>query len=150
MAPQPAWSPSEIPGPVHGTALSVAGRGLLLIGPSGSGKSSIALQLICLGACPISDDIVWLDLREGAPWLFYPPQAPRPLRIEARGVGLIPFDPGDPAPLQLLVDLGRTETARLPEDATLDIAGRPVRRLHKVDNPAFPAMVLQYLLKNFQ
>lgn len=141
------WPPTDFPASVHGTAVSVEGRGALLIGPSGSGKSSIALQMICFGARLISDDIVWLNLRDGAPWLQYPPQAPQPPRIEARGVGLIPFDVVDPVPLRLLVDLGKSETARLPEHAMVDIAGHAIRSLHKVDNPAFPAMVLQYLLR---
>lgn len=141
------WPPSDLPASVHGTALSIQGRGALLIGPSGSGKSSIAFQMAGLGARLISDDMVWLQDRDGAPWLDYPPQASIPPRIEARGLGLIRFTPGDAAPLRLVVDLGRIETARLPEAATLTVAGRPVRRIHKVDNPAFPAMVLQYLLQ---
>lgn len=141
------WLPATLPASVHGTALAVEGRGVLLIGPSGSGKSSIALMMMGMGARLISDDIVWLEARADGPWLRYPPQAPRPVRIEARGVGLIPVEAADPAPLHLLVDLGRVETARLPDPAMIEIAGRAVRRLHKVDNPAFPAMVLQYLLK---
>ena len=147
MTSRPAWPPSQLPASVRGTAVAADGRGLLLVGPSGRGKSSIALQMICLCARLVSDVIVWLERRDDVPWLAYPPQAPQPPRIEARGVGLIPFETGPSAPLHLLVDLGRIETARLPEDAMVEVAGMPVRRLHKVDNPAFPAMVLQYLLR---
>jgi HPr kinase/phosphorylase len=147
MTSRPGWPPTHLPVAVQGTAVSAEGRGALLIGPTGSGKSSIALQMIALGARLVSDDIVWLEQNGGVPWLSYPPQAPQPPRIEARGLGLIPFDPVPPAPLLLVVDLGRMETARLPRNEMVEIAGTRVRCCHKVDNPAFHAMVLQYLLR---
>ncbi len=150
MDARPAWPPAELPAAVHGTAIAAACRGALLIGPSGSGKSSIALHMMSLGAELVSDDLVWVERRDGEPWLSYPPQARTPAQIEARGIGLIPFEPASPVQLQLVVDLGRFETTRLPECAMVTVAGRPIRYLHKVDNPAFPAMVLQYLLKGIR
>ena len=37
---------------MHGTAVSKAGAGILLVGPSGSGKSDLALRLIDRGRKP--------------------------------------------------------------------------------------------------
>jgi serine kinase of HPr protein (carbohydrate metabolism regulator) len=43
---------------VHGTAISIGGHGVLIMGESGSGKSDLALRLIDRGAILISDDVV--------------------------------------------------------------------------------------------
>jgi len=43
---------------VHGAGVSVGGEGLLLVGPSGRGKSSLAIQLTRLGHPLITDDFV--------------------------------------------------------------------------------------------
>lgn len=93
----------------HGTAVGLGDQGLLILGPSGSGKSSLALALLAHGAELISDDGVWLE----ADHLLRPDSAP-PL-IEARGVGLLNAGPIVPsAPLFLVVDLSRAEPDRLP------------------------------------
>ena len=41
---------------LHATCVAIGGRGLLLLGPSGSGKSDLALRLIDRGAMLVSDD----------------------------------------------------------------------------------------------
>ena len=72
---------------LHATAVAVDGQGLLILGPSGSGKSQLAIEMLTLGADLISDDRVWLRAAEEGIVL----QAADPLagRIEARGLGLI-------------------------------------------------------------
>ncbi|OAN79069.1 hypothetical protein A8B78_00290 [Jannaschia sp. EhC01] len=81
----------------------------MILGPSGSGKSSLALALLAHGANLICDDGVWLDGLD----LTRPDGAPD--LIEARGVGLLHAGPICPrAPLSLVVDLDRAETDRLP------------------------------------
>ena len=87
------------------------GRGVLILGPSGSGKSSLALRLIALGGVLIADDQVIL-VRQGTV-LWAAPPAPLAGLIEARGVGLVRTCHA-PGPIDLVVDLGRTETDRLP------------------------------------
>ncbi len=42
--------------PLHGTLIEYLDIGIYLIGPSGSGKSETALQLIYEGACLVCDD----------------------------------------------------------------------------------------------
>ena len=44
------------------TAVAIGGRALLIDGPPGSGKSSLALALIDRGALLIGDDAVHLSL----------------------------------------------------------------------------------------
>lgn len=43
---------------IHGTLVQVQGAGVLLEGPSGSGKSEIALELLAHGQRLIADDVV--------------------------------------------------------------------------------------------
>jgi len=96
-----------------GTAVEFDGAGILALGASGSGKSSLALQLCALGAWLICDDAVWVSAQNGALHLHRPDQAPD--LIEVRGIGLLRAGPvAGQAPLSLVVDLDRAEPDRLP------------------------------------
>lgn len=130
---------------LHASAVVLGGRtsapfGVLIEGPSGSGKSALALQLIALGARLVADDRTRIVLRDGWPTIC----APERLEgvIEARGVGLIrvPFAPA--APLRLVVDMGVTETARLPEPVIREVLGHPVRCTRRVDGPHFAGSIV--------
>jgi HPr kinase/phosphorylase len=116
-----------------------------LVGPSGSGKSSLALELMSRGAALVSDDLAHLFLRSGQVMVSAPPDVPPVAAIEARGLGLLRTELAGPAPLHGVVDLSVAETARLPELRALEIEGREVPCLRRVDSPAFPAMLLQFL-----
>ncbi|MDJ1017685.1 MAG: serine kinase [Paracoccaceae bacterium] len=128
---------------LHASAVAVEGRGLLITGASGSGKSSLALELISRGARLVADDRVSAEpLPEGALRLT-PPDAIAG-RIEARGVGLLAL-PHEIAHASAVVDLDETETDRLPERHEVVIAGVALPLLRAVESPAFPAMLLAYL-----
>ena len=99
---------------VHGTTVALDGDGVLLRGPSGSGKSDLALRLIDGGARLVSDDQTEFT-RET---LGLVARSPRTIhgRMEVRGVGILKVPTVPSAPLRLVVDLvvpGRVE--RLPE-----------------------------------
>ncbi len=72
---------------VHGTAVEVDGVGVLLLGPSGSGKSDLALRLIDGGARLVADDRTNVVAKEGRLEAF-PPREIKGL-LEVRGVGLL-------------------------------------------------------------
>ena len=129
--------------PLHASAVAIDGRAVLITGPSGSGKSSLALDLLALGARLVADDGVIIR-REGERLLA---RSPDPIRglIEARGVGLLRAEPLDDMPVTLVVDLGTTETERLPPWRTTTIAGITIPLLHKVESVHFAAAVRQYL-----
>ena len=97
---------------VHGTAVSIDGKGLLILGQSGSGKSQLALALITHGAKLISDDQVILINTESEIIL----SAPKSIsgKIEARFVGILKM-PALIAPLYLVIDLDQKELDRLPK-----------------------------------
>ena len=117
-----------------------AAFGVLIEGPSGSGKSALALQLIAFGARLVADDRTRIVARDGWPWL----RAPERLAgvIEARGVGLIRVPCAAAAPLRLIVDMGEAETARLPEPVTRTVLGQRIRYIRRVDGPHFAGSIV--------
>lgn len=128
----------------HGSAVALGARAALILGPSGSGKSGLALELMALGAGLVADDRVVLSCEaEGVPMA----RAPEALHglIEARGVGLLRADPVETAIVTLVVDLGTVETERLPLERRIDVLGHTVPLVHKVESPHFAPAILQYL-----
>jgi len=132
---------------MHASCVALDGAGLLILGASGRGKSSLALQLMGLGAGLVADDRtdVWPVATTNG--LVLVADAPDILRgrIEARGVGLLRAPAFGPCTLDLIVDLDQPETDRLPPSRSLNILGVDLPLLHMVDNQAFPAAILQYL-----
>jgi serine kinase of HPr protein (carbohydrate metabolism regulator) len=115
---------------VHGTSVALGGDGILLRGPSGSGKSDLALRLIDAGARLVADDQTELNLAGGEVAMTAP--ATIAGRMEVRGLGIVPVPHVAAAPLRLVIDLvpaGAIE--RLPEPAACDYLGRrfPLLRL---------------------
>ena len=137
--------PPDQPEPLvlHANAVAVRGRGVLIRGASGSGKSSLTLQLMAMGAVLIADDRVVLTERDGDLWM----SAPGPIKglIEARGIGILHAETQDMAPLVAVVDLDAAEDARLPPQRSTILLDRAVPLLHNCASPAFPAGLVQYL-----
>ena len=50
---------------IHASAVALDGRGLLILGAAGSGKSALALELMARGARLVSDDQVALSVEGG-------------------------------------------------------------------------------------
>ena len=109
---------------VHATCVSIGGRGLLLFGHSGSGKSDLALRLIDRGARLVSDDYTMVTVRDGR-LLGRPPVAIAG-KMEVRGVGLIEMEYEGDVPICLAVDLDRVPD-RLPDGSeTMTVAGEAI------------------------
>lgn len=107
---------------VHASAVRLSGKGILLRGPSTSGKSDLALRLIDAGAVLIADDQVRLSLVGDR--LHAGPPACLAGLIELRGMGImrVPFEEGL---LDLVIDLQASSLAAepLPEPATISWLG---------------------------
>lgn len=71
---------------VHATTIAIDGAGVLLRGPSASGKSDLALRLIDDGARLVADDRTVLALRDGIVEASAPPSIRG--KIEVRGLGI--------------------------------------------------------------
>jgi HPr kinase/phosphorylase len=136
-------------GQIHATCIAINGQGVILRGPSGSGKSDLALRLIDAGAELVADDRVDVKNREGQPFA----SAPETLKglLEVRGVGLVEMPCQDKVGVVLVIDLvSRDEIERMPEPEWVQIEGvdMPVLRLDpfEVSSISKIRMVLEHLL----
>ena len=129
---------------IHGSCVAFGGQGVVILGPSGAGKSGLALELMAMGAALVADDRVVLSARHGALIASAPPGLPA--LIEARGLGLLHAPLLPEAAVGLVVDLSRSEAARLPERRQVVFCGIAVDCVHGVVNRHFPAAIRQYML----
>lgn len=128
---------------LHASCVAVAGRGLLILGPSGAGKSALALQLMALGADLVADDQTEVRL-ENATLIARCPPTIHGL-IEARGLGILRAPALAETTLALAVDLGQTETDRLPPHRSLTLFDYALDLVFGSQSRHFPAGLLCYL-----
>lgn len=128
---------------MHASCVAWDGRGLLILGGSGAGKSSLALALMAFGARLVADDRT-IVTPTGDGLIATCPPILRGM-IEARGIGLLRADPVDSATVVAVVDLSTPEDDRLPPFRSVTLAGRTVPLVHAQQNAHFPAALLQYL-----
>ncbi|WP_448327022.1 HPr kinase/phosphorylase [Sulfitobacter sp. M13] len=129
---------------IHATTVAVNGRGVMIRGASGRGKSALALQMIAMGAELVSDDRTSLIVHENR-LIASPPDAIQGM-IEARGVGILTLKYRVDMPIYLIIDLNKDEPDRLPEIRYDEVMGVAVRCLWRCDGPHFAASV--YLMAN--
>ncbi|MEM6728992.1 MAG: serine kinase [Pseudomonadota bacterium] len=122
--------------------MALGGRAILLAGPSGSGKSSLALEMMAAGAGLVADDMVALFVRDGLR-----ARAPEglPAAIEARGLGLIPATLVPDAPVIAACDMTQRSTTRMPHPQTISLLGQPIPLLHRPASGPVASMLVQYL-----
>lgn len=118
---------------VHAGAVVVDGAGVLVRGPSGSGKSSLLLALLMADVAVnrlVADDRVHLAVVAGR-LQVRAPQAIAGL-LEIRGQGVVAVPHIDAAAIDLVVDLEPVaDCRRMPEAAAMqtELAGITLRRL---------------------
>lgn len=137
---------------IHATALSWDGHGVLLVGPSGSGKSDLALRLLALShpieTGPlfklIADDRVIVTDEDTSGGLKLTPPAALRGKLEVRGVGIITLPANQLAQtaiarlvVRLVPDADRQLIERLPDPSqSYDLAVFSLPRIDLVASDA--------------
>src|SRR3954451_21944166 len=121
---------------VHASAVLIGNRAVLIRGPSGSGKSRLAFDLILAGrsgqlptAVLVGDDRVHLDTSGGN--LIVRPAPELAGLIEIRGLGIRRIEHVGEAVVGLVVDLAADDAERLPvaEALTVQVDGVELPRI---------------------
>ena len=99
---------------IHASTVAVDGRAVLICGPSGSGKSDLALRMLDRGFTLVSDDQT-LVRRDGERLVAAAP-ANIAGKLEIRGLGIIEVDHLRDIPVALIVEL-TSDIQRMPDES---------------------------------
>jgi hypothetical protein len=107
---------------VQATVVAIDGRGVMLIGPPGCGKSDLALRLIDRGAMLVGDDAVIVRADQGRLMVSAPDNGPGGLHVA--GIGRVEVAASDgPVPLAIAIDLSpqKSDAARSSDPSFVPI-----------------------------
>ena len=106
---------------MHATCVDINGSGVLIVGSSGSGKSSLAINLLALGSKLVADDQCELVKKNNRFSVSKPASLPN--SIEIRGVGLVFVPMVVETSLDWVVNMDEAETERMPNLRVTEIDG---------------------------
>ena len=98
---------------LHASTVALDGRAVLISGPSGSGKSDLALRLLDCGFTLVSDDRT-IVRKDGSKLVASAPETIKG-KLEVRGVGIVDMETVPDVPVALVVEL-TSDIQRLPDD----------------------------------
>lgn len=129
---------------IHASCIAAYGKGLLILGQSGTGKSALALQMIALGAQLVADDRCDIWAEQGRLMARAPAEISG--MIEARGIGILrlPFCPQ--IQVQAAIDLDAPPSERMPPPRSLRLLETDVEILHFNPAPHFPSALMCYFM----
>jgi HPr kinase/phosphorylase len=108
-----------MPSTIHASAVLVGARAVLIRGPSGSGKSRLAFDLISAAGGPVrfarlvADDRAELEAAGGRLLVRPAPALAGLIEVHGLGIHRLPYEPV--AVVGLVVDLAAVDAQRLPE-----------------------------------
>ena len=98
---------------IHASTVATEGRAVVIAGPSGSGKSDLALRLLDRGFTLVSDDQTTIKREADRLIASAPPNIAG--KLEIRGIGIVDMDTIGNIPIALFVEL-TSEIQRLPDE----------------------------------
>jgi serine kinase of HPr protein (carbohydrate metabolism regulator) len=99
---------------IHASAVARDGRAVLISGPSGSGKSDLALRLLDRGFTLVSDDQTIVRRDRDRLVATAPPNIAG--KLEIRGIGIVEVERVNDVPVALIVEL-TSDIQRLPDES---------------------------------
>jgi len=100
---------------LHASTVAIDGRAVMISGPSGSGKSDLALRLLDRGFKLVSDDQTFLRMDDEGRLIASSPPTIRG-KLEIRGIGIVDVECVTDVPIALFVEL-TSDMQRLPDDS---------------------------------
>ena len=134
---------------LHASSVEIDGKGVVILGKSGSGKSNLAIKLISMGAKLISDDQTYFKLKDNKIIISKPKTTPN--FIEARGIGLIKTPMVMSAKLFCFVNITNIELERLPYEEKKYCFGKKIKMIGfnpTYNNESALFLSLRYGVKN--
>ncbi|RUW56526.1 HPr kinase/phosphorylase [Mesorhizobium sp. M8A.F.Ca.ET.021.01.1.1] len=136
---------AEQPENIHGTAILVGDRGVLITGPSGAGKTTLALTLLdhcrarALFSRLIGDDRLLASAHAGRLVCRVPPTIAGLAEVPGFMPRPLPFEPGGVIDLHVRL-VPKAEMARFQEELSEPVAGCPVPRIDLAERNAATAL----------
>jgi HPr kinase/phosphorylase len=132
---------------VHACAVLVGAHALLIRGPSGSGKSQLALRLITAaqsGLLPfarlVADDRIRLEPCHGRLLVRAPDALAGLIEVHGLGIRQLPYEPV--AVIRSVVELAAADAQRLPERAEVEVEGIKLSQLRIAkDRDPYPSVL---------
>ena len=101
--------------------MDINGSGVLIVGSSGSGKSSLAINMLALGSKLVADDQCELVKKNNRFSVSKPASLPK--SIEIRGIGLVSVPMVVETSLDWFVNLDEADKERMPDLRFTEIDG---------------------------